>query len=78
MHTFKVLARTFLGCPSMQQQALQKHMNGNPLCLFSKPSEREPITVNSLTKICNFLNISAQQRKDVQVYVSNIQWTVEV
>lgn len=21
MHTFKVLARTFLGCPSMQQQA---------------------------------------------------------
>ncbi|XP_059644821.1 uncharacterized protein LOC132286488 [Cornus florida] len=65
MHTFKSLARTFLGSASMQQ-ALKKDVQCIPPLCFSKPSEREPITVNSLTKICNFLNISAQQRKSVR------------
>lgn len=67
MHTFKELARGFVGSPSVQQ-ALQKHVKGSALC-FSKPSERKPITVNSLTKVCNFLNISAQQRKDVRLTI---------
>ncbi|KAJ7963151.1 Exosome complex exonuclease [Quillaja saponaria] len=34
---------------------------------FSKTSEREPMLVDSLTKVSNFLNISAQQRKVVRL-----------
>uniref|UniRef100_A0A5B7BNP6 Uncharacterized protein n=1 Tax=Davidia involucrata TaxID=16924 RepID=A0A5B7BNP6_DAVIN len=62
MRTFKSLARAFLGCP---YKSLAATKCTPPLC-FSKPSEREPITVNSLTKVCNFLDISAQQRKLVR------------
>ena len=74
MQTFKSLARAFLGSPLMQQ-AVKKNMASLaagqctlPDC-FSKPNEREPMTVNSLTKVCNFLNISAQQRKEVRFTV---------
>ncbi|KAK9286964.1 hypothetical protein L1049_015372 [Liquidambar formosana] len=72
MHTFKSLVRTFLGSPSVQE-ALKKNVEAafaagkcRPLGCFSKSNEREPMTVNSLTKVCNFLNISAQQRKIVR------------
>lgn len=69
---FKSLARTFIGCPSMQEmmnknvaQALPDVQCDQPVC-FSKDSERESITVDSLAKISNFLNVSAQQRKLVR------------
>ncbi|CAL5440303.1 uncharacterized protein LOC114307406 [Camellia sinensis] len=67
MHTFKSLSRVFLGSPTMQQ-ALKNAKAIPPLC-FSKPSQREPITVTSITKVCNFLNISAQQRKLVRLAI---------
>ncbi|XP_060208624.1 uncharacterized protein LOC132636009 [Lycium barbarum] len=70
--SFKSLARTFIGCPSMQEmmkknvvQALADVQCEQPV-FFSKASEREPITVDSLTKVSNFLNVSAQQRKLVR------------
>ena len=74
MQTFKSLARVFIGSPSVQQK-IQKNVmalslaasnNSTPFVCFSEPSEREPMIVNSLTKVCNFLNISAQQRKVVR------------
>ncbi|KAK4349109.1 hypothetical protein RND71_031864 [Anisodus tanguticus] len=70
--SFKSLARTFIGCPSMQEM-MKNNVVGTlvdvqcdqPVC-FSKASERESITVDSLTKVSNFLNVSAQQRKLVR------------
>ncbi|KAK9700096.1 hypothetical protein RND81_08G216900 [Saponaria officinalis] len=38
----------------------------NPFVCFSKPIERDPITIDTFTKVCNFLNVSAQQRKTVR------------
>ncbi|KAL6964918.1 hypothetical protein U1Q18_035972 [Sarracenia purpurea var. burkii] len=67
MHTFKSLARTFLGSP-LVQEALNNHTFAPHLC-FSKPNERQSMTVNSLTRVCNFLNISAQQRKSVRLAI---------
>ncbi|MCD7465161.1 hypothetical protein HAX54_000712 [Datura stramonium] len=70
--SFKSLVRTFIGCPAMQEtmkknvaQALGDVQYDQPIC-FSKASERESITVDSLTKVSNFLNVSAQQRKLVR------------
>lgn len=76
MQTFMSLARVFIGSPSVQQ-AVQKNVmaysqasaNCTPFVCFSTPREREPMIVNSLTKVCNFLNISAQQRKLVRLTV---------
>lgn len=73
MHTFKSLARTFLGSPSVQQQ-LKTNVTKNTtfmqdVAYFSKPNEREPMTINSLTKVSSFLNISAQQKKLVRLTV---------
>ncbi|XAR70952.1 hypothetical protein NMG60_11028008 [Bertholletia excelsa] len=67
MHSFKSLARVFLGSP-IAQQALRNIKTVPPLC-FSKPREREPMTMSSLTRVCNFLNISAQQRKLVRLAI---------
>ncbi|KAH7841156.1 hypothetical protein Vadar_026373 [Vaccinium darrowii] len=67
IHTFKSLARAFLGSPTAQQ-ALTTHTAIPPLC-FSKKSERGPMTINSLTRVCNFLNISAQQRKLIRLSI---------
>ncbi|CAG7872131.1 unnamed protein product [Brassica rapa] len=48
----------------------QKHkQQGRGRLLFGTESEREPLVVNSLTKVCNFLDISAQQRKLVRCTV---------
>ncbi|KAK6912624.1 hypothetical protein RJ641_022225 [Dillenia turbinata] len=76
MIEFKSLSRAFLGCPSVQQ-ALQKNVmattqatQGMSMVYFGKASERAPLTVNSLTTVCNFLNISAQQRKVIRLTVS--------
>ncbi|KAJ8443166.1 hypothetical protein Cgig2_005717 [Carnegiea gigantea] len=75
MHHFKALARAFLAHPSVQEEVLKNvtaAMAGRkctlPVC-FTKPIERDPITVNVLTKVCNFLNISAQQRKSVRLMI---------
>lgn len=75
LSSFKSLTRTFIGCPSMQEimkknvvQALADAQCDQPVC-FSKASERESITVDSLTKVSNFLNVSAQQRKLVRLSI---------
>ncbi len=74
MQTFKYLARVFIGSPLIQRN-IQKNVmalsaagnaNCTPFVCFSEHSEREPMIVNSLTKVSNFLNISAQQRKLVR------------
>ncbi|KAL0890678.1 hypothetical protein Bca101_014661 [Brassica carinata] len=65
MQAFKSLARIFVGSPSLQQKLKQQ---GGRL-VFGTESEREPLVVNSLTKVCNFLDISAQQRKLVRCTV---------
>ena len=59
MQAFKSLARIFVGSPSLQQK-LKEHGR------FNTETEREPLLVNSLTKVCNFLDITAQQRKLVR------------
>ncbi|KAH7524697.1 hypothetical protein FEM48_Zijuj06G0147100 [Ziziphus jujuba var. spinosa] len=75
MHTFKSLARVFIGSPSVQKAlknnmaALSAGKNSIAFDCFSKESEREPALVNSLTKVSNFLNISAQQRKLVRAKI---------
>ncbi|OMP14193.1 hypothetical protein COLO4_00195 [Corchorus olitorius] len=66
LHTFKSLARIFIGSPSVQQ-TIKKHVS--TLDCFSKPSEREPMIVNSLTKVSNILNVTAQQRKSVRLRI---------
>lgn len=75
MRTLKSLVRAFLGCPSVQH-TLQKNLaaslagaNCDPLVSFRKPTEREPMVVNSLTKVSNFLNVTAQQRKTVRLTI---------
>ncbi|RID59522.1 hypothetical protein BRARA_F02745 [Brassica rapa] len=65
MQAFKSLARIFVGSPSLQQKLKQQERR----LLFGTESEREPLVVNSLTKVCNFLDISAQQRKLVRCTV---------
>ncbi|KAF8091010.1 hypothetical protein N665_0458s0013 [Sinapis alba] len=64
MQAFKSLARIFVGSPSLQHK-LKQHGR----LVFSTEGEREPLVVNSLTKVCNFLDISAQQRKLVRCTV---------
>ncbi|KAJ0089546.1 hypothetical protein Patl1_12763 [Pistacia atlantica] len=75
MRTFKSFVRVFLGCPSVQQR-IQKNVVSSlggsksaPLICFDKPGEREPLVVNSLTKVNNFLKVSAQQRKSVRLTI---------
>lgn len=75
MLTFKSLARDFIGCPAAQE-AMMKNVittfpdaeSRMPLC-FGKRSERELITLNSLTKVSNILQVSAQQRKLVRLTI---------
>lgn len=72
MNTLKSLVRVFIGSPWVQQnlkenvEAASATTKFKPVVSFSKLSEREPMTVNSLTKISNFLGVSAQQRKLVR------------
>ncbi|KAL9231381.1 hypothetical protein vseg_006617 [Gypsophila vaccaria] len=75
MYNFKALSRAFLGNPSVQKEVMRnvntamRERKCNPLICFTKPIERDPITIDTLTKVCNFLNISAQQRKTVRVTI---------
>ncbi|XP_015572506.3 uncharacterized protein LOC8259483 [Ricinus communis] len=72
MLTLKSLVRVFIGSPVVQRNLresikdLSANLKCKPVAFFSKSSEREPMIVNSLTKISNFLNVSAQQRKVVR------------
>lgn len=71
MQMFKSLARAFIGSPSVQQ-ALEKAVSSTrsiPSTCFSKLNEREPLVLDSLVKVCDFLNISAQQRKSVRLTI---------
>uniref|UniRef100_A0A1D1XED6 Ribosome-recycling factor n=1 Tax=Anthurium amnicola TaxID=1678845 RepID=A0A1D1XED6_9ARAE len=74
MHMFKSLARAFIGSPSMQEALKNTAASASPgspatdSC-FVAGREREPMTLNSLTTVCNLLNISAQQRKSVRLSV---------
>lgn len=76
MRYFKSLTSVFIGS-SLNQMRLKETMVGMQRCgqctefdYFSKPSERQPVVVNSLTKISSVLNISAQQRKLVRIMIS--------
>ncbi|KAK7310107.1 hypothetical protein RJT34_07383 [Clitoria ternatea] len=72
--TFKSLIRASVGTTSVQHQIKhvlaslmnKKHESFTP---FSKATEREPMVVDSLTKVSNFLSVSAQQRKLVRMKV---------
>ncbi|XP_057986065.1 uncharacterized protein LOC131170611 [Hevea brasiliensis] len=72
MHTLKSLVSMFIGSPWVQQnlkenvEAISANTKFKPVVSFSKLREREPMIVNSLTKISNFLSVSAQQRKLVR------------
>ncbi|RDX93488.1 hypothetical protein CR513_24238, partial [Mucuna pruriens] len=75
MCTFKSLVRVFVGSPSVQHK--MKHVvtsfttstHHESFTPFSKAYEREPMVVDSLTKVSNFLSVSAQQRKLVRLRV---------
>ncbi|XP_023524216.1 uncharacterized protein LOC111788189 [Cucurbita pepo subsp. pepo] len=70
MRIFKSLVRVFIGSPSVQRRvtemAASTATNWQPQACFRNSSEREPMVVDSLTKVSNFLNVSAQQRKLVR------------
>ncbi|XP_061352722.1 uncharacterized protein LOC133297569 [Gastrolobium bilobum] len=75
MCTFKSLVRVFIGSPSVQHKMKHvlassntdtQHDSFTPFC---KASEREPLVIDSLTKVSNFLSVSAQQRKLVRFRV---------
>ncbi|XP_022139060.1 uncharacterized protein LOC111010055 isoform X2 [Momordica charantia] len=72
MRAFKSLVRVFVGSPSARRRVTETMMaessttNCQPPWCFGNSSEREPMVVDSLTKISNFLNVSAQQRKLVR------------
>ncbi|KAI9079245.1 hypothetical protein K1719_038850 [Acacia pycnantha] len=68
MGTFKSLVRAFIGSPSSQQRVnLAQKTSQDSISPFSNVSAREPMVVDSLTKISNFLNVTAQQRKSVRL-----------
>lgn len=70
MRTFKSLVRIFIGAPSAQRRvaemAVSAATNCQPFGCFRKSSERQPMVVDSLTKVSDFLNVTAQQRKLVR------------
>ncbi|KAJ4951533.1 hypothetical protein NE237_028365 [Protea cynaroides] len=75
MYTFKSLARAFLSSPAVHHApknvvvATSTTTGSIVKTCFSKANEREPLILNSLTKVCNYLNISAQQRKSVRLTI---------
>lgn len=74
MHTFKSLVRTYIGYSAVQLSLKKDLMSAEPeqepRLLFGNASERQPLIVNSLTKVCNFLDISAQRRKQVRLSIT--------
>ncbi|KAE9584598.1 hypothetical protein Lalb_Chr25g0279781 [Lupinus albus] len=65
MSTFKSLVRVFIASPFVQQKMRHDTLR-HSFTPFGEASERYPMVVDSLTKISNFLNVSAQQRKIVR------------
>lgn len=74
MQEFKSIVRTYIGYSETQLSLRKVLMSAEPglepRLLFSKASERQPMIVNSLTKVCNFLDISAQRRKEVRLSIT--------
>ncbi|CAI9096697.1 OLC1v1032895C1 [Oldenlandia corymbosa var. corymbosa] len=72
MLAFKLLSREFIGCPTVQEairkNGVARFGDGLPI-FFGKPCERGPLTLNSLTRVANILNVSAQQRKLVRLKI---------
>ncbi|XP_038896889.1 uncharacterized protein LOC120085101 isoform X2 [Benincasa hispida] len=70
MRTFKSLVGVLIGSPTARRRitemAVSSSITCQPHAWFRNLSEREPMIVDSLTKISNFLNVSAQQRKLVR------------
>ncbi|KAK9946043.1 hypothetical protein M0R45_011526 [Rubus argutus] len=75
MVAFKSLATVFVGSPLVQQTlwnnvvAWSGGRSCNPSVCFSKPNEREPMIVKSLSIVGSILNITAQQRQTVRVKI---------
>ncbi|CAN0877616.1 hypothetical protein LINGRAHAP2_LOCUS11984 [Linum grandiflorum] len=72
--TLKSVVRVFIGSPLVQQKIKQNMAalgrgDSKPIGCFRKGFEREPMIVDSLTKVANFLKVSAQQRKVVRVTI---------
>ncbi|KAI3522729.1 hypothetical protein L1887_00747 [Cichorium endivia] len=65
MHTFKSLATAFL------EYQLQQELSttGTPCLCVNKPIYKEPLALNSLKKVCDILDVSAQQRKLVRLAI---------
>ncbi|WCJ30250.1 hypothetical protein M5689_011820 [Euphorbia peplus] len=73
MLTLKSLVRVFIGCPLVQHNLkesieglLADNVKCNPIGCFVKPSERDCMVVSSLTRVSDFLNVTAQQKKVVR------------
>lgn len=65
MQTFKSLASAFIwSAPSSSSSSAAAFFSGDP------ERKRGPMALNSLTGVCNFLDISAQQRKSVRLTIS--------
>ncbi|KAL6212100.1 hypothetical protein ACLB2K_017321 [Fragaria x ananassa] len=75
MVAFKSLARVFVGSPLVQQTlwnnvvAWSEGRGCNPFVCFSKPGERLPLVVRSMSIVGSILNITAQQRQTVRVKI---------
>ncbi|KAF3784175.1 hypothetical protein EJ110_NYTH30967 [Nymphaea thermarum] len=71
MQKFKLLTKELVGSPFMQQSLKKKSAtHALPTGCFAKLSERDSMTLNKLTKVCELLNIPIQQRKIVRYTVS--------
>lgn len=67
MQAFKKLARAFIGSPAMQRSVGTVIQQSSSTSCFGKEEERETMVLDSLTTTCNFLKVSAQQRKAVRL-----------
>ncbi|XP_072957295.1 uncharacterized protein [Typha angustifolia] len=71
MQTFNSLVKPFIASPIRYHSYwnnMERTRSVSGAC-FSKPTDWNTVTLNSLTKICNLLNISAQQRSSVRLTV---------
>ena len=72
IQTFNSLAKAFITSPSMQHalnNSIVPALQSMPVMCFSKSNERSSLTLDSLTSVCNFLKILAQQRKSFRLTV---------
>ncbi|WOL04046.1 hypothetical protein Cni_G12767 [Canna indica] len=72
MQTFESLAKIFIRPTLLQRYQKKTNKPAAPFrssAVFSKPSERNSMMLNSLTEVCDFLNVSAQKRKHVRLAI---------